>query len=57
MYLSPTLLAIALASSMSAPCSSGILKLITDANPLFFNSGSACAGVAPAQATVASTRV
>lgn len=57
MYFRPTWEAVAFASSMFAPGSCGVRKLMIETNPFFFSSGSAWTGVAPAHATVASTRV
>src|SRR5262245_13826129 len=41
---------------MLAPCSVGTRRLMIDANPIFFSSGTASAVVAPPQATVVSSR-
>src|SRR5262249_33436931 len=41
---------------MFAPCSVGTRRLMIEANPIFFNSGTASAVVAPPQATVVSRR-
>src|ERR1700730_1684842 len=52
----PAALAAAASASMSAPDSVGSRRLMIDANPIFLISGTASAFVAPAQATVVSTR-
>src|ERR1700730_4494762 len=52
----PAALAAAASASISAPCSVGSRRLMIDANPIFLISGTASAFVAPAHATVVSTR-
>ena len=57
MYFSPASVAAARLPSMFAPFSPAVRKLMTEAKPRSLSAGIAEAGVAPAQATVASTRV
>src|ERR1700732_1370810 len=52
----PAALAAAASASTSAPGSVGRGRVVVDANPIFLISGTASALVAPAQATVVSTR-
>src|SRR5439155_21942511 len=54
--LMPASFAAAASSSMLAPCSVGTRRLMIDANPIFFSSGTAAAVVAPPHATVVSRR-